>query len=85
MLRRSVNGSSQRSSKQDLASKLALYVSADRIAPDGLYGVWKAFGETLGRYYSDTFGLQVTCVRIGSITAIDRPDDPSLRFERRSG
>jgi NAD+ dependent glucose-6-phosphate dehydrogenase len=46
--------------------------------PDGLYGVWKAFGETLGRYYSETFGLQVTCVRIGSITAIDRPDDPSV-------
>jgi len=21
--------------------------------PDSLYGVWKAFGETLGRYYSD--------------------------------
>ena len=46
--------------------------------PDGLYGVWKAFGETLGRYYSDAHGLQVTCVRIGSITAEDRPDDPSV-------
>ena len=46
--------------------------------PDGLYGVWKAFGEVLGRYYSDAHGLQVTCVRIGSITAPDRPDDPSV-------
>jgi NAD+ dependent glucose-6-phosphate dehydrogenase len=47
--------------------------------PDSLYGVWKAFGETLGRYYSDNHGLQVTCVRIGSITKEDDPRDPSVR------
>jgi NAD+ dependent glucose-6-phosphate dehydrogenase len=46
--------------------------------PDSLYGVWKAFGETLGRYYSDNHGLQVTCVRIGSITPQDDPRDPSV-------
>ncbi|HEY8312994.1 MAG TPA: NAD(P)-dependent oxidoreductase [Candidatus Baltobacteraceae bacterium] len=47
--------------------------------PDGLYGVWKAFGETLGRYYSDAYGIQVACVRIGSITAQDDPKDESVR------
>jgi NAD+ dependent glucose-6-phosphate dehydrogenase len=47
--------------------------------PDSLYGVWKAFGETLGRYYSDNHGLQVTCVRIGSITDADDPLDESVR------
>lgn len=47
--------------------------------PDSLYGVWKAFGETLGRYFSDNYGLQVTCVRIGSITAADNPRDESVR------
>jgi NAD+ dependent glucose-6-phosphate dehydrogenase len=46
--------------------------------PDSLYGVWKAFGETLGRYYSDHHGLQVTCVRIGSMTAADDPRHPSV-------
>lgn len=46
--------------------------------PDSLYGVWKAFGETLGRYYSEQHGLQVTCVRIGSITTADDPRDPSV-------
>jgi NAD+ dependent glucose-6-phosphate dehydrogenase len=46
--------------------------------PDSLYGVWKAFGETLGRYYSDNHGLQVTCVRIGSITPQDDPRDASV-------
>jgi NAD+ dependent glucose-6-phosphate dehydrogenase len=45
---------------------------------DSLYGVGKAFGEVLGRYYSENRGLQVTCVRIGSIVADDRPDDPQL-------
>ena len=47
--------------------------------PDSLYGVWKAFGETLGRYYSDNHGVQVTCVRIGSITDADDPRDESVR------
>lgn len=47
--------------------------------PDGLYGVWKAFGETLGRYYSDKYGMQVACVRIGSITQADDPRDESVR------
>ncbi|HLI96673.1 MAG TPA: NAD(P)-dependent oxidoreductase [Candidatus Baltobacteraceae bacterium] len=47
--------------------------------PDGLYGVWKAFGETLGRYYSERHGIQVSCIRIGSITRADDPRDESVR------
>lgn len=47
--------------------------------PDSLYGVWKAFGETLGRFYSDAHSLQVACVRIGSITTADDPRDDSVR------
>lgn len=47
--------------------------------PDSLYGVWKAFGEALGRFYSDRYGLQVACVRIGSITAADDPRHESVR------
>lgn len=47
--------------------------------PDGLYGVWKAFGEVLGRYYSDRYGIQVACIRIGSITQADDPRDESVR------
>lgn len=46
--------------------------------PDSWYGVGKAFGEVLGRYYSDEFGLQVTCIRIGSIMQGDSPTDPRL-------
>lgn len=51
----------------------------DDFCADGLYGVWKAFGEVLGRYYSDKYGIQVACVRIGSITAADDPRDESVR------
>lgn len=34
--------------------------------PTGLYGVSKAFGETLGRLYSIKFGLSVICLRIAA-------------------
>jgi uronate dehydrogenase len=41
--------------------------------PDTLYGVSKAFGEALGRYYCDRYGFQVACLRIG--TFAERPPD----------
>ena len=41
--------------------------------PDSLYGVSKAFGETLGRYFSDRYGLRVICLRIGSVREDDDP------------
>jgi nucleoside-diphosphate-sugar epimerase len=41
-------------------------VYADQpVRPDSLYGVSKAFGEALGRHYSDQYGLSVICLRIG--------------------
>ncbi len=33
--------------------------------PDSLYGVSKAFGEVLARYYVDQYGLSIICLRIG--------------------
>jgi uronate dehydrogenase len=42
--------------------------------PDGLYGATKAFGEALGRMYSDRFGLEVVCIRIGAFD--ERPSQP---------
>jgi NAD+ dependent glucose-6-phosphate dehydrogenase len=35
------------------------------VRPDSLYGVSKAFGEVLGRFYADQHGLSVICLRIG--------------------
>jgi uronate dehydrogenase len=41
--------------------------------PDTLYGVSKVFGEALGRYYADRYGMQVACLRIGTFD--ERPPD----------
>jgi nucleoside-diphosphate-sugar epimerase len=41
--------------------------------PDSLYGVSKGFGELLGRFYSDTHGLRVICLRIGWVRSTDEP------------
>jgi len=36
--------------------------------PGNFYGVSKAAGETLGRYYHDEHDLSVCCIRIGNLT-----------------
>ena len=38
----------------------------DPVRPDGLYGVSKAFGENLSRFYFDRHGIETACLRIGS-------------------
>jgi len=38
----------------------------DPVRPDGLYGLSKAFGENLSRFYFDRYGIETVCVRIGS-------------------
>jgi nucleoside-diphosphate-sugar epimerase len=43
------------------------------VRPDSLYGASKVFGEALGRYYADQFGMRVICIRIGSVLASDDP------------
>ncbi|MDQ6680282.1 MAG: NAD(P)-dependent oxidoreductase [Pseudomonadota bacterium] len=34
--------------------------------PDGYYGISKAFGENLSRFYFDRYGIESVCLRIGS-------------------
>jgi len=46
--------------------------------PSNLYGVSKAAGETLGRYYHDEYDLSVVCVRIGNLTQ----GHPPIDYER---
>lgn len=46
------------------------------LRPSGTYGASKAWGEALGRQYADAHGLSVLCVRIGRVTAADRPQEP---------
>lgn len=63
--------------------------------PDSLYGVSKVFGETIGRFYHDEYGLEFIALRIGwstgeiSEAAVDilhamwlSPDDTAQVVER---
>ncbi len=43
--------------------------------PDTYYGVSKAFGEAVGRLYQEKTGMQVACLRIGTVNDADRPVD----------
>jgi nucleoside-diphosphate-sugar epimerase len=47
--------------------------AAAAVRPDSLYGASKVFGEALGRYYADQFGMRVICIRIGSVLASNDP------------
>ena len=46
--------------------------------PSNEYGVSKATGEVIGRYFHDQEGLSVVCVRIGNLTA----GHPPREYER---
>lgn len=46
--------------------------------PGNRYGVSKATGETLGRFFYEEHGLRVACVRIGNLTK----DHPPKDYER---
>ena len=36
------------------------------LRPDGYYGLSKAYGELMGRFYFDRYGIESACLRIGS-------------------
>lgn len=38
----------------------------DPVRPDGFYGLSKAWGENVSRYYFDRHGIESACLRIGS-------------------
>ena len=44
--------------------------------PDSHYGVSKAFGEAIGRFYAEKRGLTILCLRIGSVIPDDDPYSP---------
>ena len=46
------------------------------VRPGGVYGAAKVWGEALARHFSDAFHMSMLCVRIGSVTAADKPSDP---------
>ena len=52
----------------------------DPIRPDSDYGVSKAFGEAVARYYAARWGIEAICLRIGAVLSNDDPTtDARLR------
>lgn len=45
----------------------------DPIRPDSDYGVSKAFGEAVARYYCARWGIEAICLRIGVVLSSDDP------------
>jgi nucleoside-diphosphate-sugar epimerase len=43
------------------------------VAPLNLYGASKAWGEAVGRFYSDMKGMSVYCLRLGAVTNENEP------------
>ncbi len=43
--------------------------------PDGFYGAAKVYGEALGNYYTDRYGMEVVCLRIGSYKYRAKPTE----------
>jgi nucleoside-diphosphate-sugar epimerase len=41
--------------------------------PDSPYAVAKLFGEHVGRYFSDKYGMQVIVIRLGAVLRDDKP------------
>ena len=49
-----------------------IYTTPDMpIRPDSMYGVSKAYGEALGRFYHDNYGMSVYCIRIANFPNTD--------------
>ncbi|MFB6311017.1 MAG: NAD-dependent glucose-6-phosphate dehydrogenase Azf [Salinirussus sp.] len=46
--------------------------------PGNFYGISKAAGETIGRYYHDEYGISVCNIRIGNLNA----DHPPIDYDR---
>lgn len=52
----------------------------DPIRPDSDYGLSKAFGEAVARYYFDRWGVRAICLRIGAVL---EDDDPTKQSQNR--
>lgn len=43
------------------------------VRPNSLYSCSKVWGEAVGRWYADSYGMSVICIRFGWVPANDRP------------
>ena len=50
------------------------------VRPDGPYAASKIFGESLGKYYSEEYGMTVICIRLGTMSVEDKPGEDARSF-----
>ena len=58
---------------EDAAAEYSMIDESMATRPGNLYASTKVWGESLARFYSGTFGLEVVCLRIGFANEQDRP------------
>jgi nucleoside-diphosphate-sugar epimerase len=61
---------------EDVPEDVARLTHLAPYRPNGVYGASKAWGEVLGRQYSDLHGMSVICVRVGHV-----PRQPQTEYD----
>ncbi len=59
----------------DVPGNISLIDHRSAVRPRGVYGAAKLWGESLGRAYSEEYGISVICIRIGRVVEEDWPRD----------
>ena len=59
--------------RYDEVSEWPMLTHESPLRPNGLYGCSKVWGEALARHFADTTGMSMICLRIGHVSAADRP------------
>lgn len=62
-----------RDGSADTSRPWRLISDRDPVRPTVFYAYTKVAGETLGRFYHETKGMSVICIRFGAVSAQDRP------------
>jgi nucleoside-diphosphate-sugar epimerase len=57
----------------DAGESWPLLTHLDPPRPDAPYSIGKLFGENCGRWFSDTYGISVLCIRLGAVLDTDKP------------
>ncbi|MDF1515390.1 MAG: NAD(P)-dependent oxidoreductase [Anaerolineae bacterium] len=59
----------------DIAESIPMLTHLSPTRPNSLYGCAKLWGEALGRYYAEDYGISVLCIRLGRVVEEDKPYD----------
>jgi nucleoside-diphosphate-sugar epimerase len=62
--------------RYDAVAEWPMLTHESPVRPHGLYGCSKVWGEALARHFADVSPMSMICLRIGRVTAADRPANP---------